>query len=113
MPSFDQVIVWMVVGLIGGSLAGLACHVGKAGPWVEPKSGPRAGWRSCGRLFVSAARPVSRAGQRLRLIARYRGGRRRVLHRACRDLALAEVSSRRDHPCKLDLVVMATCRRGI
>ena len=23
MPSFDQVIVWMVVGLIGGSLAGL------------------------------------------------------------------------------------------
>ena len=23
MPSYDQVIVWMVVGLIGGSLAGL------------------------------------------------------------------------------------------
>ena len=36
MPSFDQVIVWIMVGLIGGSLAGLLITWEKQGlGWVR------------------------------------------------------------------------------
>ena len=36
MPSFDQVIVWIIVGLIGGSLAGLLITWEKQGlGWVR------------------------------------------------------------------------------
>ena len=92
MPSFDQVIVWMVVGLIGGSLAGLLITWEKQGLGWSRDPGPGVGWRACWWLSVSPAWLVSWAGQHLRLIARYRGGRRGLIYRAGSDLALAEVS---------------------
>ena len=31
MPTFDQIVVWSVIGLLGGSLAGMAITWGKQG----------------------------------------------------------------------------------
>jgi len=83
MPSLDQFVVWIVVGLLGGSLAGLIIT------W------DRKGFRPCrraGRRFhLPHAWAAARARQIRDLVARCRGRRRLIAARAHGRLVLAAV----------------------
>jgi len=60
MPSFDQVIVWMVVGLIGGSLAGLLVTREKRGlGWSRNLGLGLAGALGSGRNIRRRDRPYA------------------------------------------------------
>ena len=93
MPSFDQVIVWMVVGSDRRKPGWPACHAGKSRGlgWSRNLGLGLAGALVGGFLFrLPGLFPGLDSD--LDLIARYRGGRCGLLHRARSDLALAEIS---------------------
>src|SRR5262245_38807385 len=93
MPSIGQVIVWIIVGLIGGSIAGLAVkgQRGGVGWWRNLLLGPGGGrgWR----IDLFDLPDLARVGERVGVASRYRLCRRRLAHRAGRAVAGAAVQA--------------------
>ena len=54
MPSVEKVIVWLLVGLISGSLAALVITWQRAGFRTSKQSRIGLGWRSRWRLSILA-----------------------------------------------------------
>ena len=92
MPSIDQFIVWIIVGLLGGSLAGLMTTWDRKGLGLLRNL--RVGFRSP-RWWpaVSGAGACPRAGQSGDLAARCRDRLRRIADRPRGALDLAALSN--------------------
>ena len=86
MPSVDQFIVWIVVGLLGGSLAGLLVTWDRAGFGFLRNLGVGLVGGLIFRLW-SPARPR----QNCNFAARYCGSPRWLATRACGFLDLAKI----------------------
>jgi uncharacterized membrane protein YeaQ/YmgE (transglycosylase-associated protein family) len=92
MPTIDQFIVWIVVGLLGGSLAGLLITWERKGfGLVRNLAVGLIGALVGGLLSRGWAFPLTRQG--LDLVARCRGRRPRIAARPHRALALGALQS--------------------
>ena len=82
MPSLAHVIVWIIVGLLGGSLAGLMITRGIR---HSPQSQYRSGRRSRRRPIVPHARDFPRPRQGCNLATGCRRRSYRIIARPCGD----------------------------
>ena len=91
MPSLDQIVVWIVVGLLGGSLAGLIITRDRKGLGLLRNLAVGLAGALIGGFIFRMARVVARLRQIRDLTARCRGRRRPIAARAHGRLVLAAV----------------------
>ena len=91
MPSLDQIVVWIVVGLLGREPRRADHHLGPQGSWAAAESGRRPCRGTDRRVHLPHAWAAARARQIRDLAARCRGRRRRIAARAHGRLVLAAV----------------------